>query len=104
MINVEQFQNENYLFELDDSRIHSICTVNCDNEKDVDTSVSGMGEYNLQMAVFAMKHLKFTGSSFHPDRISKSFGMVFKDQKKRVETHVRITLTLPVIMNIMLEK
>ena len=104
MINVEQFQNDNDLVKLDDNCIHSICTVNRRNKKDVNTYVSGKGEYNLQLVVFAMKHRKFTGCSFHPDSISKSFVMTFKDQKKRVETHVRGELTLPVITNIMLEK
>ena len=51
-----------------------------------------------------MKYLKFTGRSFHPDNISKSFVMTFKDEKKRVETHVRSELTPPVITLIMLEK
>ena len=37
MINVEQFQNENNLVEIDDNCIHSICTVNCRNKKDVET-------------------------------------------------------------------
>ena len=44
MINVEKFQNENYLVKIDDNRIHSICTVNRRNEKDVNTYVSGTGE------------------------------------------------------------
>ena len=56
MINVEQFHNENDIVELDDNHIHSICTVNCRNERDVDTYISGTGEYNIQMAVFAMNH------------------------------------------------
>ena len=104
MINVEHFQNDKNLVELDNNRIHSICTVNCGNEKDVDTYVSGKGDYNLQLAVFAINHLKFTGHSFHPDSIIKSFGMTFKYQKKRVETHVRSVVTPPVITNRMLEK
>ena len=97
MINVEQFHNENDLVELDDNHIHSIYTVNLGNEKDVDTYISGTGDYNLHLAVFVMKHLKFTGHSFHPDRIGKSFVMTFKDQKKRVETHVRSEVNPPVI-------
>ena len=56
MINVEQFQNENDLFKLEDNCIHSICTVNRRNEKDVDTYVSAVGDYNFQMDVLEMKH------------------------------------------------
>ena len=93
MINVEHFQNENNLVKLDNNRIHSICTVNCRNEKYVDTYVPGTEEYNLQLAVFATKQQKFTGRSLHPDSISKSFVMTFKDQKKPVETHVRGEVT-----------
>ena len=104
MINVEQFQNKNDLVKLDNNRIHSMCTVNCRNKKDVNSYVSGTGEYNLQLAVFAMKHLKFTGRYFQPGIISKSSIMTFKDQKKHVETHVRSEVTLPVITNRMLEK
>ena len=104
MINVEQFQNENDLVELDDNHIHSICTVNHRNEKDVDTYVSGTWEYKLHLEVFAMKHLKFTGRSFHTDSISKSFVMTLKDQNKCVETHVRSEVTLSIITNIMLDK
>ena len=74
------------------------------NENDVDNYVSGTGEYNLHLSVFTMKYLKFTGRSFHPDNISKSFVMTFKDQKKRVETHVRGEVTPTVITNRMLEK
>ena len=51
-----------------------------------------------------MKHRKFTGRSFHPDSISKSFVMAFKEQKKHVETHVRGEVTPSVITNRMLEK
>ena len=104
MINVEQFQNDNNLVELDDNHIHSICNVNFRNKEDIDTYVSGTGEYNLQIYVFATNHLKFTGRSFHPDSIGKSFVMTFKDQKKRVETHVRSKVILPVITKIMLKK
>ena len=104
MINIEKFQNENKLVKLDDNRIHYICTVNRRNKKYVDTYVSVIGEYNLQIYTFTMKHLKFTGHSFHPDKISKSFVMTFKEQKKRAETHVRSEVTLPVITNRMLDK
>ena len=104
MINIEQFQNENDLVKIDDNCIHSICTVNRGNEKDVDTNISGTGEYNLHLTVFKRKHRKFTGRSFHLDSTSKYSVMTFKDQKKRVENHVRGEVTPPVIMNRMLEK
>ena len=78
MINFEQLQNENDLVEPDNNCIHSICNVNRRNKKDVNTYVYGTGEYNLQLAVFAMKHLKFTDHSFHPDSMINSFGMTFK--------------------------
>ena len=104
MINVEQFQNENNPVKLDDNCIHSICTVNRRNKKDVETYVSCTGEYKLQLAGFSTKHLKFTGHSFHPDKIIKSLVMTFKYHKKPVETHVSSEVTLSVITNIMMEK
>ena len=78
--------------------------MNCRNEKDVDTYAFGTENYNLDLVVLEIKHLKFTDRSFHSDSISKSFVMAFKYQKKRVETHVRSEITPPVITNRMLEK
>ena len=103
MINVEQFQNDNNLVELNNNRIHSICTMNRRNKRDVNTYLSGMRDYNLQMAVFAMKHWKFTGRSYQPDIIIKSFVITFKYQKNRVENHVRSEVNPLVITNRMLE-
>ena len=104
IINVEQFMSTSDLVSLDNRHIKSICAVNRKGERHPKTYISGKLENNLKLAAFATKHLKNTGCSCDPASVYKTYVMLFKDQKRRVETHQRDKITAPVLKNSMLDK
>ena len=77
MINVEAFYDQDFLVELDNKRIESICHVNRRRETYATTYISGSGEYNFKLTMFYMKHLNNTGRSYDPLFINKRDVLLF---------------------------
>ena len=103
MINIEQFMSSSYLISLDGSQIESICVVNRRGELRAKNYILVTGENNIKLAAFTMKHMKNTGRSCDPSSVYNPYVMLFKDNKRRVETHQRYQITAPVLTNRMFD-
>ena len=82
MINVEDLYDQNFLVELDDKSIESMCYVNRRREAYATTYIYGSGEYNIKIAVFYMKHLKITRRFFEPFFHRQEWRVVLSSSQK----------------------